>query len=219
MNNLVLITSIIKNPLLNTKEISINSEAFLLTINTIKSVRERIPNSKILLVECSEFTEEEYNILNSQCDFIINLFSSEIKHLIYSPINALGEGIMTLFALELIIQNNLTFDNLFKISGRYWLSDYFNYDLFNNNNIVVKYINNKIITTLYKIPFLFIKDYHTYLLNNLDMNNSNDGSFTNNNSNDELLTKFVNNIFNYKIININPIGVAGTLNHNEYYFE
>jgi hypothetical protein len=40
------------------------------------------------------------------------------------------------------LQNNIHFDNIFKISGRYWLNDAYNYKLYNNELTCVHKINN-----------------------------------------------------------------------------
>jgi len=58
MNNITLITSIINissNPLsyTNIRSVYTREERFIQTKNTIKTVREKIANNKILLVECS----------------------------------------------------------------------------------------------------------------------------------------------------------------------
>ena len=58
---------------------------------------------------------------------------------------SLGEGTMTNHAIKYLRQNNIYFDNFFKISGRYWLSDNFMYNNFNNdkNDFVKQLSENK----------------------------------------------------------------------------
>ena len=64
MNNLVLITSIIKTPDIplsytSTRSVFRHDERFNQTKKTIQTIREKIPNSKILIVECSELDNEQ----------------------------------------------------------------------------------------------------------------------------------------------------------------
>ena len=63
MNNITLITSIVNisnNPLsyTNIRSVYTREQRFIQTKNTIKSVREKIANNKILLVECSDLNDE-----------------------------------------------------------------------------------------------------------------------------------------------------------------
>jgi len=182
MNNLVLITSIIYTPniplsYINTRSIYSPTERFEQTKLTIKSVQEKIPNSKIILIECSEFNEEKNNLymlqyLRENTDYFINLYDNEnIRNNIYSKSKSLCEGSMTIYILDYIIKNNIKFDNLIKISGRYWLSDKFNYLRdFDNNNIVIKNIDSHLVnvfTALYKLPYSYVNLFLDYLIKNM----------------------------------------------------
>ena len=128
MNNLVLITSVISttnNPLsyINNRSVYSHLERFEQTKKTIESVKEKIPNSKIIIVECSNLNEEIINYLIKNSDYFLNLYNNQkIRNNISHISKSLGEGTMTLCALKFIIQNNIEFNNLIKISGRYWLS-------------------------------------------------------------------------------------------------
>lgn len=184
MKNLVLITSVINTP--NTPNISLNNilprsiytreERFKHTKETIISIKKFIPNPIILLVECSDFTDEEYMYFYSNCDYILNLWDNLSLHSsIFGLSKSLGEGTMTIEALKLIIKHNLQFDNLFKISGRYYLTTNFNYGNYNNNNNVFKKIDDNlenILTVFYKIPFNNINTLLNFLLLHInDMKN------------------------------------------------
>lgn len=64
MNNIFLITSVINTPhkpLSYSKIMSVftREERCNDTKETIKSIKEKIPNCKIMIVECSYFSEEE----------------------------------------------------------------------------------------------------------------------------------------------------------------
>ncbi len=177
MENLVLITSVIcitNNPLsyTNTRSVYSHEERFEQTKKTIETIREKIPNSKILLVECSNLNEDMSNYLLQKCDYFLNLCNDITARQCTSHISkSLGEGYMTFCALKYVFENNINFENLIKISGRYWLSDNFNYNYFNNNDIVVKYINGEsdnVFTALYKLPKMTAISFVGFLESNFN---------------------------------------------------
>lgn len=208
MNNIVLITSIINTPnkplsYTNTRSVFTRPERFEQTINTINSVKINIPNCKIILVECSHLIDNEYAFFNNNCDYFINLIKDiEATKYIYSSAKAAGEGTMTKKALEYLINNDIKFDNFFKITGRYHINNEFNYNDYNNNLNVFKKIDHiSLYTSLYKIHY---DDINTLLL------------FINTNFNRmvnaqgyEIIFNDLNNII--KINLINNLGVTGRI--------
>ena len=219
MNDLVLITSVIcttNNPLSYTNNRSVYShvERFEQTKKTIQTIREKIPNSKIFIVECSNLNEEMTNYLIKNSDYFLNLYNNEqIRNNTSHISKSLGEGTMTLCALKFIIQNNIEFENLIKISGRYWLSEKFDYNKFNNNDIVIKYIeNNKdnAFTALYKLPKSSCVNFMTFLESKFnDMINCIGFEI--------LFAIFIKTENKQKII-LEPIGLAGYVSvSNDFY--
>ena len=219
MNDLVLITSVIcttNNPLSYTNNRSVYShvERFEQTKKTIQTVKEKIPNSKIFIVECSNLNEEMTNYLIKNSDYFLNLYNNEqIRNNTSHISKSLGEGTMTLCALKFIIQNNIEFENLIKISGRYWLSEKFDYNKFNNNDIVIKYIeNNKdnAFTALYKLPKSSCVNFMTFLESKFnDMINCIGFEI--------LFAIFIKTENKQKII-LEPIGLAGYVSvSNDFY--
>ena len=219
MNNLVLITSVIcttNKPLsyINTRSIYSHEERFEQTKKTIQTIREKIPNSKIFIVECSNLNEEMTNYLIKNSDYFLNLYNNEqIRNNTSHVSKSLGEGTMTLCALKFIIQNNIEFENLIKISGRYWLSEKFDYNKFNNNDIVIKYIeNNKdnAFTALYKLPKSSCVNFMTFLESKFnDMINCIGFEI--------LFAIFIKTENKQKII-LEPIGLAGYVSvSNDFY--
>ena len=80
----------------------------------------------------------------------------------------MGEGTMTIYAIDFIFKNNIKFDNLFKISGRYWLNDKFNYmDYENKSNNIIKMTDDltSIFTCLYKLNYETTFHWLKYLIN------------------------------------------------------
>ena len=172
MINLVLITSVIcieNKPLsyTNIRSVYSHEERFEQTKKTIQTIRKKIPNSKILFVECSKLNEEMTMYLVKNSDFFLNLYEDEkIRNKTTTRSKALGEGTMTICAIQYIKQNNIEYDNLFKITGRYWLSEHFNYNFFNNNDIVIHYINNdtnNACTSLYKLHKINVDEWMNFL--------------------------------------------------------
>ncbi len=211
MNNLVLITSVIcitNNPLSYTKTRSVYSheERFEQTKKTIQTIRDKIPNSKIFIVECSNLNEYMTKYLISHSDFFLNLYGDEkIRNNTTGISKALGEGTMTICAINFIKENNIVYDNFFKITGRYWLSENFNYNNFNNNDIVINYINkdiNNTSTSLYKLHKINVEDFMNFLNRNMNLMIQCIGY-------EVLFAKFLKETkFNY-VIHLNKIGVNG----------
>ena len=211
MNNLVLITSVIcttNKPLSYTNKRSVYShvERFEQTKKTIETVKEKIPNSKIFIVECSNLNEEMTNYLIKNSDYFINLINEiQKKNNIYSKSKSLGEGTMTIEAIDYIQKNNLLFDNFYKISGRYWLSENFNYSNFDNNNIIVHNINNDInntCTSLYKLNKINVIDFYNFLISNMKLMFNCIGY-------EVLFAIFLKKTKTNNIIHLNKIGVNG----------
>lgn len=159
MKNIVIITSIIDIPKqipekiekvidypIISRSIYTREERFHQTQNTISNIKSNIPEVKIVLVECSELTDEERNFFECECEWVINLFDDDqLKSNIYSQSKSLGEGTMMISALDCLIRNKIEYDNLFKITGRYWLNENFDYSDFENDNLI---FNNDHITNM-----------------------------------------------------------------------
>lgn len=208
--NLVLITSVINTPnkplsYSKTRSLFNADERFNQTLKTLKTIKAKIPNCKLLIVECSETTENIKQIENLS-DYFLNLYDKkEIKNDIFGISKSLGEGLMTINAIKYIINNKLQFNNLIKISGRYWLSDYFNYNNFNNNKIIVKKIKNdinNIFTGLYKLPYNIINIFLNYLEKNINNMKKCIGY-------EILFANFIKSINKSNVIFLNTIGLQG----------
>ena len=175
MNNIILITSVINtpnNPLSYSKTRSVynRNERFEQTKKTIQSVKEKLPNIKIMIVECSNFNEEENNYFKENCDYILNLWEKkELHNNIFGTSKSLGEGTMTIESLKYIEELKLEYQYLYKISGRYWLNENFKLDKIENN--VFKKINNdenNVFTALYKIDKKTVEKLVFFLINNIE---------------------------------------------------
>jgi hypothetical protein len=155
MKNITLITSIIETPNLplsytNIRSMFSKNERFEQTKKTITTIKEKIPNNKIILVEFSELTNEEERYFKENVDYFLNIYEIDRSYsrLIHGYSKSMGEGNMTIFALNYILQNNIEFDCFYKISGRYWLDENFNHETYENRF----FENNKnICTVFYKL--------------------------------------------------------------------
>lgn len=216
MSILVLITSIIKTPQTplsyGTRSIYTTQERFEHTKKTIQTVKEKIPNCKIFVVECSDLDTDQYNYFIQNTDYLLNLYNDQtIRNNIYSTSKSLCEGTMTYHALKFI--NDIPYDTLFKISGRYWLSEKFNHDNFIGNDIVVKYINgdkNNVLTALYKLSKEVSIEFKNFLSIHFDKMHNFIGY-------EILFGEFLNSYTNVK--NINPIGLAGYVSVSGDYYD
>jgi len=220
MKNLVTVNSIINLPntpfsYTPTRSIYTREERFEQTKKTIESIKEKISDCKILLIECTDFTEEENNYFSNNCDYILNLWDNkELHDKIFGLSKSLGEGTLTIMALRFIISNDLKFDNFFKISGRYFLNDYFDFERFENDKIVCVHINKSTLfvsTVLYKIPYKYINKFHDFLVANTNKMVECIGYET-------LMALFVNE-FNEDEISFNPkLGVEGNISVSNHYY-
>jgi hypothetical protein len=182
--NLVLITSIINTPntplsYWHTRSIYSPQQRFQQLKQTIESVKHQIqPKPHILLVECSTFTEEQRNYLSENVDTIINVCDppetpqkEEAIRNITSDSKALGEGTMTMTAFNYLIQNNITWNHFYKISGRYWLNNHFRKGADSNlfpNKSIIRYIQDDPTcgcTSLYRLTYTHSIIWNEYLKN------------------------------------------------------
>ena len=209
MANLVLITSVINTPnsplsYSKIRSVFTREQRFEQTKKTIQSIKENIPNHKIIIVECTDFTKEEQDYFEKQCDYILNLWDKkELHNNIFGIWKSMGEGTMTIEAFKYIMEKNIDFNNLFKISGRYWLGDKFKYENFINDKMVFKHNENGIITTtLYKIPKKYIENINNLLYNILFIENKKQIMY------EHIFTRFVKMLSN-KVKFVDIIGING----------
>lgn len=173
MSNYILICSVLNPPNIPLSYSKIRSvfsreERFEQTKNTIKTVKEKIPNTKIILVECTDFNENEYNYLNKECEHILNLWDrKELHPKIFGHSKALGEATQMIEIID-YISKNINLDHIIKIGGRYWLNDNFNFENFKDDIVFKKNHEGNVATTLYKISLSELKLLREYFIANED---------------------------------------------------
>jgi hypothetical protein len=218
MKNLVLITSIIDIPIdkpfnyTNIRSIYSREERFEDTKQTIASIKKYIPDSMIILIDCSKLRDYEEEYLKNNCSYVLNLWENkELHNDIFGISKSLGEGLMMIKALEYILKKDIIYDNLFKISGRYKINNNFNYDNFNNNNcIFLKYDVNNVSTVLYKITKKYTKELYEYLI--LNYNKMKECI-----QYEILINSFIEKKIN-NIIYVNKLGIEGKVSVSKDYY-
>ena len=221
--NLVIVTSVLNISKKSLSYYSIRSmfnieERFKQTKKTIKTIKKYIPNYFILFCECSDLTNYDYieKYLKNNVDVYNNYNEDkEVKNNIESIYKGSGENSLMIKAIEHINDNNLIFDNVFKISARYFLNDDFKFTNYNNcNNQFSLWDNNfeSYATLFYKIKFKYLN-----LLNECFL------GFINKLKNGEaleiLINKYFNLYMNYQnIIILEKHNISGYLSTEGYFF-
>jgi len=126
--NLVLVTSVI-----NARDSFFSSEERLKqTIElTIPSIRKKIPNSYVAILEGSNVSDEQKNKLEKVCDeiFYVDLGGSDKQS---GEINLLYKYLTS----EIFSEKENKIENLLKISGRYYFSDQFDFEKYDKSVIL-----------------------------------------------------------------------------------
>lgn len=225
VENIIIITSLVN---CNKESVFKINERFEQTKHTIHTLKEKIPNSFICLIDASKLNKEEETYLIGNVDMLINCNNVEsVANIVYTNKHA-GENLYTLYAFEAL--NNIketttigTYNfsmfpklkNIFKISGRYYLNDNFNYIDYDNNYNVIKIVDPnvwcyKCVTCFYKININYINDYIGHLKSTKHMLlNNNDYSIVC----EHILFLYI--IYNSSILkNPKELGVSGKLSIN-----
>jgi hypothetical protein len=183
--NVVLITSKIyvsdkKFSYIDKRSIYTIQQRFEQTIETIKSIRINIPNSYIILFDNSVFDNNYKKILENNVDNFINItddatlnfYTNEYEYKAFSDISQ-----------QLLFYNSFfknidmnSFQNFFKISGRYSINNTFNFNNFDNEHNIFKKNHNVLdrdyyYTCFYKLNSNILHQYFISLQNLLDNKN------------------------------------------------
>ena len=127
-------------------------ERFEQVKNTIKSVKEKIPNIFIVFIDISNFNIHEKAYLENNCDFFINPCDNiELINKITNK-KSYGEKSYIQFALDLLNNNTNTYNfdnypnlkNIFKVGARYFLNDRFDYNEYDNIFNIIKIVPHEI---------------------------------------------------------------------------
>jgi hypothetical protein len=172
--NIVFITSKIytsdnKFSYVDIRSVYTPEERFIQTLETIVSIRNKIPNPYIILFDNSIFINNDYfNVLKINVDKFINITTDEnlnyhtdkYKYKAFSDISQQ----LSMYNTFLKFVDIKTIKNFFKLSGRYIINDSFNFNNYDNNDIIFKKNNNVIdrdyyYTCFYKLTPNIIHEY------------------------------------------------------------
>ncbi len=192
---------------------SIN-ERYEQTLESIKSIKDKIPNVEILFCECSDLDKYKdlENVIKENVDYYFNFFQDKfVKNNVNSKLKGYGEASILLKGINELLKMGKNYKNIFKLSGRYYLNNNFNYNIFNNNkNIFTNWDNNytSYCTIFYKIngdDIIFFKNALKKSLVKLKNNIS--------------IEECIYEKFNVNINIINKLNVSGLLSTEGYLVE
>jgi hypothetical protein len=157
MKFLFLIGSALKHFQENEFSAFTEQQRFEQTLETIKCVREKVPNSYIILFECSytSITEEHKDILRDKCDLFLDFSDEPVLKAIYQNIEkrpeliTYGKSLLEtrglLNTLYYIRKHNVFSDSqrVFKLTGRYLLNEYFDINDYKSKFLEERYVIKK----------------------------------------------------------------------------
>ena len=169
MKDIFIITSVINTGTERWSYVNIRSlyspeERFQQTLKTIESIRNLNDGSLILLIECSDISDEMKTIFKEKTDIFINCFDNEEakKSCLNTDKKGYGEAVKSFIAIDYILKNNIEFDRIFKISGRYTITYLFDKNNYSNNEYTFKTSTDNQLsfsTVLYSVPHNLIQNY------------------------------------------------------------
>jgi len=132
-------------------------ERFKQTLKTIETIREKVPNSYIVVFECSykEIEKQHKKILKDKCDLFLEFYEDPVLNSLYKNIEKkpnyliFGKSLLEtrglLNTLNYIKDRNMFSDSkrIFKMSGRYTLNEDFNIDDYKSSFLDEKYVVKK----------------------------------------------------------------------------
>ena len=149
VKHLVLITTCInidRTPLYNNVKRSVFSpqERLDQALESIKSVRDRIPNTTIVLVNNNQLEPTQLKQLSALCDHVIIYQDYQINDITFTaeqaktfPNSSAIETAALLFALDYIESKQLEYNYFWKLTGRYKIMPRFELNKWLNSDIVV----------------------------------------------------------------------------------
>jgi hypothetical protein len=194
--NIVLISSKIIINNINKSIYSIDTR-FNQTIETIESIRKRIPDVCIIIIDNSDFTNNKnyLDTLELKCDIVLNPINNlKLNNATNSSNSSIGETYQIIYFLDIFNQLNIKYKQFFKISGRYLINDEFVYSKYKSDKLIFKFSewserntinnmclfciqNNEYVTSFYKISqrrfYVYINAYKR-IYKNIENNKLND---------------------------------------------
>ena len=157
MKFLFLVGSALKHYKENQFSAYTEEQRFEQTLETIECIRKKVPESYVVLFECSfASVDEKYKeILRDKCDLFLEFYDEPVLKAIYENLEkrpeliTYGKSLLEtrglLNALYVIQKHNLFSDSqrIFKMTGRYLLNDDFNIQDYQSKFLEGKYLIKK----------------------------------------------------------------------------
>lgn len=195
-------------------------ERFNQTLDTIRSIRKKVPKSYIILIDgSSNISKEHFETLNNMVDKILYLGQDDdVKNCVNFVNIGVGEQQLLYKGFNYIKLHNLhlSCDRVFKLGARYVLTDDFNIDKYSKTNYTFfeeferfdhKDISLNVYTTgLYSIPCLKVDEFMNTLKNYVDIRSE---------------SLMIEKYFYEKLCDVHKIellGLEGRLSYNGYKF-
>jgi len=144
---------------ISTRSVYSNFERFQQTLQTIDSVRKKIPEVEIWLAEVSQLTTEQKQALSEKVD---KLFEYCLDRIIYTQAQSPFKGPTELLVMQKVLLSNdvSMYDRIFKFSGRYVLNDNFNLENISSQEATFRLLDNGYVSTvLYCIAKPVLQEY------------------------------------------------------------
>lgn len=145
MKNVVLITSTINPPNVplwhtNVRSVYTPEERYIQTLNTIHSVKNFIPQCDIVLLENSDLAVEQEAVLKNNVTIYKNYRDDNDIDTLH-----VNKGITEIMVLNKYITTNFetlkNYTRIFKLSGRYIITSYFNINYHRDSDFTLCYFN------------------------------------------------------------------------------
>jgi hypothetical protein len=181
MSNIFLITSCINTVLSRVERNHIRSvftgeERLEQTIETINSIKKYVPDSVCFLLETSKLSETQKQKLNNTEVNIFDFSNDQICNILAHG-NLINKGITELYTLYKALNNIMSTNNIitpiriFKISGRYHLTNKFDINIFKSDEYTFKKFSNQsntwYSTMLFSAPWDKRQEYLMILYNSI----------------------------------------------------
>ena len=136
-------------------------QRFKQTLETIRSIRSKIPHSFVVLIDNSELTHAQLKTLSSSVDVFVNDVNSQALPQNANKVDAkqLGEAKLLLQGLAALEQHQVMFKQLFKLTGRYLITDEFRFGDYDNVFSIFKLADKSSALKLDKSYYVFFKIY------------------------------------------------------------
>lgn len=190
-------------------------ERFNQVIDSNKTIKKYLPNSITVLLEGSELTNNERQILEKEYDYVIYCYNDiYLKPFIDNTYNiGYGENALLLKGIEyinLFLLSKYKPKYIFKLSARYYLNNKFNFENYDKDKFTFKkHMEEKdaYIGALFGIPLKHIDKFQDILLDSLIKQDL------------IMIEKMYYKIDKKIVYTIETLGFEGGLSYNKTYVE